>query len=289
MEEEITCLYFHKLPNGKIFYVGIGDKKRPYVIASRNKFWINEVNKYGLEKENIEIIYKNISWKEACKLEKTYIKLFGRRDLGLGTLVNLTDGGDGCKGAIRSQETKNKISNSKKGIATAPIKSIIQYSLNGDKLNTFISLKEAALSLNVNTTSARCFISQCANGKRKTAYGSIWKFKNNYKKYIYDRQYIQNKIVNLILLDFKPSNFINANSIFLVNDMVNYLLNNYKMDFIFTKYDIIKTLKTLGFIKATRRSNNKDIRGYIAISNKDLFPIISKRKMNKSLIIRYSK
>jgi hypothetical protein len=41
------------------------------------------------------IIHTNLSRKESCELEKQYIKQIGRRDLGLGALVNHTDGGDG--------------------------------------------------------------------------------------------------------------------------------------------------------------------------------------------------
>ena len=61
----------------------------------------------------MSIVADNLQWEEACRLEILLIKKYGRKDLHTGTLVNLTDGGDGHKGM--SQSTKDKISNSLKG------------------------------------------------------------------------------------------------------------------------------------------------------------------------------
>lgn len=106
MKSNKHCVYFHLIPKTKIvFYVGIGDKYRPFEkgIHERTKFWHNEVNKHGIE---IVIKHNNISKFTACKLEKFYIKKFGRRDLGLGTLVNLTDGGETPAGYKHTEEWK---------------------------------------------------------------------------------------------------------------------------------------------------------------------------------------
>jgi hypothetical protein len=43
------------------------------------------------------------------------IDFWGRKDNGTGILRNLTDGGEGCSGAILSEETKKKISKSLQG------------------------------------------------------------------------------------------------------------------------------------------------------------------------------
>lgn len=108
-------LYSHtRLDTNEVFYIGIGiikNYKRAYQSnKSRNIFWKNIVNKTKYE---VKIIADNLNWQEACELEKKLIKQIGRKDLGLGTLVNLTDGGDGNVGM--SQEIKDKISNSLKG------------------------------------------------------------------------------------------------------------------------------------------------------------------------------
>jgi hypothetical protein len=43
------------------------------------------------------------------------IAILGRKDLGTGILRNLTEGGDGASGHIKSEETRKKISESQMG------------------------------------------------------------------------------------------------------------------------------------------------------------------------------
>ena len=101
-----TVVYLHKRKDtGEIFYVGIGSKKRPYAKDNRNKYWFNIVNKHGY---TVEIIKTELTWDDACKEEIRLIKLYGRKDLGLGSLVNMSDGGEGNKNL--SKESRKKIS-----------------------------------------------------------------------------------------------------------------------------------------------------------------------------------
>lgn len=100
-------LYFHKKPNGEIFYIGIGNKYRPYSKKGRNKWWHNIVSKYGYI---VDIVHENLSSHEAIKLECFYIKNLGRADLKKGLLINMTDGGDGVLNMKHSEESKSKIS-----------------------------------------------------------------------------------------------------------------------------------------------------------------------------------
>lgn len=51
---------------------------------------------------------------------------------------------------------------------------IIQYDKNGNKIKEYESIIEAVKITNINRTN----IGKCCNGKRKTAGGYIWKFKN---------------------------------------------------------------------------------------------------------------
>lgn len=106
----MAYLYRHiRKDKDEVFYIGIGSDdnyKRSKNKVKRNKYWksiIQETEYY------IEIIFYNISWEEACKKEKEFIALYGRKDLGLGTLANLTDGGDGRYKSKHSDETKNKL------------------------------------------------------------------------------------------------------------------------------------------------------------------------------------
>lgn len=111
MKENSRVLYRHLKPNGEVFYIGIGDKYRPNS-KKRSKWWHKVVNKHGYE---VQVLKTKLSWDDACELEKTLISWYGRIDKGTGTLVNMTDGGDGNVGYSPSQETRDKISKSNKG------------------------------------------------------------------------------------------------------------------------------------------------------------------------------
>ena len=128
-------LYFHiNNLTGEVFYVGIGNIKRPYS-KRRTKFWNNIVNKYGYD---ISIEETGLSKERACELEIYWIKRIGRRDLGLGPLVNQTDGGDGTSNIVVSNETKIKMSLSQKGKnrnVTDKHRESLSKSLSGRKLS----------------------------------------------------------------------------------------------------------------------------------------------------------
>lgn len=112
-------VYFHINPlKNEIFYVGIGNENRPYHTKGRSDIWNRTVKKYGYI---IDIAHSDISRNEAIKLEISYIKKLGRKDLGLGNLVNMTDGGDGITYGYKhrnefTQEHKDKIGSAQKGI-----------------------------------------------------------------------------------------------------------------------------------------------------------------------------
>jgi hypothetical protein len=111
------CVYNHKrLDTGEIFYVGIGEPSRPYSKFNRNNYWHNIVNKCGYE---VEVTHGDLIWEEACAIERYLIAFYGRKDLGLGKLVNLTDGGEGAVGLIHSDESKIKMSEYKKSLFTS--------------------------------------------------------------------------------------------------------------------------------------------------------------------------
>lgn len=83
-------------------------KKNPTSIHLKRL--ILEAKRQSLELPKIKI-RENLSEEEAFVLERELIKAIGRRDLGTGPLVNLTDGGDGEAGRVVSQKTRELLRN----------------------------------------------------------------------------------------------------------------------------------------------------------------------------------
>lgn len=105
------CIYRHLKPCGEVFYIGIGkDLKRPYNKTGRSAWWKKITSKHNYE---VQVLKTGMLKEEACELEIILISWYGRSDLGLGNLVNMTDGGDGTTN--KSPETKRKISEAQLG------------------------------------------------------------------------------------------------------------------------------------------------------------------------------
>ena len=145
----MAVVYIHSKPDGEIFYVGISNNTaRPYS-KTRSEWWTSVVAKYGY---TVSIIMDNITYEQAKVAEIVLIAMLGRRDRGRGTLVNMTDGGEGSLG--------NRIG------------SIIrQYTLDGEYIAEYNSAREAIRVTGITG------ISRAVNplDKRKTAGGFVWK------------------------------------------------------------------------------------------------------------------
>lgn len=118
-------LYRHvRLDKNEVFYVGIGTKYKPfstlktteyergYCKSGRNPYWHRIVKK---TEYRVEIILESEDYDFIKKKEVEFIALYGRRDLCKGTLTNLTDGGEGIVGIIRTEEELKKRSERMKG------------------------------------------------------------------------------------------------------------------------------------------------------------------------------
>lgn len=131
----MAYVYRHiRLDKNEPFYIGISKHKyRPFSEKGRSKYWKRIICKTNYR---VDILFDNLTYEQAKEKEIEFIKLYGRKDLNKGCLVNMTDGGEGTlniivsqearnlrskngkkrKGIALSKETKRKISESKKGV-----------------------------------------------------------------------------------------------------------------------------------------------------------------------------
>lgn len=182
-------VYFHIKPLSRVvFYVGMGVPERAYDYTGRNYWWHNTEKKHGRE---VKIVRENLTWDEACALEIALIAKIGRRDLGLGTLVNLTNGGE--DNPMHNPEIVKRVSATKsdgrfKGennpaygkvypnailaAAEANYVTIYQYDLDGFFIKEWRSLTEAAKFYGIPVTG----IHSVANGNSISAANYLWSY-----------------------------------------------------------------------------------------------------------------
>jgi hypothetical protein len=118
----MKLVYRHiRLDTNKVFYIGIGNEKRPYS-KRRNKHWQNVINKTDYI---VEVIAENLSLEDACELEMFLIS-----EYGIENLTNINCGGEGQfnpdaetrykigsgqRGKKHSEQTRMKMSKSQEG------------------------------------------------------------------------------------------------------------------------------------------------------------------------------
>lgn len=104
-------MYIHrnKVTN-VVFYVGKGKEGRAFDKKSRSSFWKRYVKKHQYV---VELVEQDIQEWYAFELECDLISYYGRRDNGTGSLLNLTDGGEGHSNP--TTETRAKLRESKLG------------------------------------------------------------------------------------------------------------------------------------------------------------------------------
>ncbi len=197
-------LYRHiRVDKNEPFYIGIGSKcknyktyeteyKRAYSQNNRSKYWNYIINK---TEYIVEILFESNSFEEIFEKEIEFIKLYGRSDLKLGSLCNLTNGGEGKPGRINDKVTLEKMSLSAKlrinnldqskelterlkkfqfNKGNLPInkKSVNQLDLSGKFIENHPSLTIAASKTKSNISK----ISMCINGKRNQTNSFKWEY-----------------------------------------------------------------------------------------------------------------
>ena len=100
-------------------YAYLREDRTPYYIGKGkgNRAYKKKRGKINPPKDKSRIIFlkQNLTEAEAFKHEIYMIAVFGRKDLGTGILINMTNGGEGSSGSVPSEETKRKLSEANKG------------------------------------------------------------------------------------------------------------------------------------------------------------------------------
>lgn len=115
-EEYRFYVYAWLYPDGQPFYVGKGSGRRDRE-PKGNPIVKNIVAKIRREGGSPRVVRWQDGLREgdAHALEMSYIRLFGRRDIGTGILANLTDGGEGQSGWVPSAEWRARMGELQRG------------------------------------------------------------------------------------------------------------------------------------------------------------------------------
>jgi len=114
-----TYIYYDPSRKNEPIYVGKGKGERAWTHLTRKHMHPFIQRLQLMKRNNIEPIigfYSELDEELAHLVEQELISKFGRKNLGLGTLLNLTDGGDGVSGIkhVRTAEHCRKLSEAQK-------------------------------------------------------------------------------------------------------------------------------------------------------------------------------
>lgn len=152
-------IYKYTSPSGGV-YIGqthndiktrAGKSGMQYCYSGKQTAIANAIKKYGWDSFQKEILYSGLTSEEADEKEKELIKEYREK----GVCYNICSGGKGVPG---TKEHKVK-----------------QYTLSGEYIKTWDSIKEACETL-YSDKSCIGNIVRCCLGRSKRAYGFIWKY-----------------------------------------------------------------------------------------------------------------
>src|SRR5271165_2804010 len=106
MNQNIYYVYEYLRKDETPYYIGKGKNKRAY----QSDKW----HRSPKDKSRIRITKYGLDEMTAFAIERFWIAVYGRKDLGTGILHNRTDGGEGSVGTIVSEKTRQKRSEAHK-------------------------------------------------------------------------------------------------------------------------------------------------------------------------------
>lgn len=195
-EEKRYTIYCHICPDGKRY---IGMTSMPLEKRFGNGKCYKETSRFGeaikeFGWKNIThiVLEKELRFDEASEKEKHYIKLYKTTETDFG--YNMAEGGnikvvrgrnvsaetrkklsDSNRGQKRSERTRENLRISHIGKESHNIRSVIKMNLEGNELKEYISMIKAVED---NEKVSQTSIWRACTGRRKTAGGYRWKYKD---------------------------------------------------------------------------------------------------------------
>ena len=119
--KEIFYCYLYRDIDGTPIYAGKGKRDRAFGHITNDTHLGRLLRKRLRDGHKIEpeFLCKDVDEEFAFFVEVETIRHYGRKDLGIGTLLNLTDGGEGSSGYVFSIEDRAKVSVAGKGRITS--------------------------------------------------------------------------------------------------------------------------------------------------------------------------
>ena len=158
---KLTCTITGKVYIGKTIDINRRMAQHSKITSKYSHHLANAIKKYGIDNFKEEIIFE-------VEIEHT-ISCIKNREVSKETREKI---GKGNKGKKMLEEAKIKIRKYQLANAFSKYVPVLQYDLNNNLLNRFNSITDAAKNIDKDTS----HIVSCCKGRRKTAYGFIWKY-----------------------------------------------------------------------------------------------------------------